>query len=100
MANIIDVDYSQMQNARKQLLTQVNEYMESTGQVREIVSELSNEWEGDAQAAFNAEQITAMMFYDQMAQRVTTCADTLSKASARYAEADHTAAGFIKAANG
>ena len=99
MANIIDVDYSQMQNARKQLLTQVNEYMNSTGQLREIVSELGNEWEGDAQAAFYAEQITAMMFYDQMAQRVTACADTLSKAATRYAEADHSAAEFIKGAN-
>ena len=99
MANIIDVTYSRMQEARKQMLTQVGEYRESITRVRDSVSELRSEWEGDAQAAFDAEQMRAMMFYNQMAQRVTTCADTLAQACLRYSEADRAAAEIIKAAN-
>lgn len=100
MANIIDVNYSGMQNARKQMLMKVHEYTESTDRVRAVVAELRGQWEGDAQAAFDAEQMAAMLFYEQMARRTSNCANYLARASARYAETDHAAAGLIKAANG
>ena len=98
MANI-DVIHSQMQDARNRMLAQAEKYREEVQEIAAVTKELGSQWEGDAHAAFEAEQMNAMMFYQQMAQRVTQCAETLARSSARYGEADHAAADFIRAAN-
>ncbi len=98
MANI-DVFHSQMQNARNRMLVQAEKYRDEIQEIAAVTKELGSQWEGDAHAAFEAEQINAMMFYQQMTQRITQCAETLARSSARYGEADHAAANIIRAAN-
>ena len=97
--NIIDANYPRMRDARKEMMARVEEYNREVTRIAETSAELRSQWEGDAGTAFEAEQASAVAFYNQMAGRMARCADALAGAAARYAEADYAVAEIIRAAN-
>ena len=90
---------SELIDAQKQLLNKAELYQESVNQIKSILNQLQNQWEGDAQAAFQTEQAQAIIFYNQMANRIAACAKGYGYAAKQYSKADKTSADIIKSVN-
>jgi WXG100 family type VII secretion target len=96
---VINVMLSELMDAQKQMISEAESYKESVNRIGQILERLQNQWEGDAQVAFEVEQIQAMAFYNQMVKRITACGNGYKYAAGCYEDADKTSANIIKSVN-
>ena len=96
---VIDVTLSELCTAKKNLMTKAEEYQNSVKQIKTVLGTLESQWKGEAQAAFQAEQIEAILFYQKMVTRVQTGGTKYQYAADQYALADKKCAEIIKSVN-
>ena len=91
-----EVTISEMQSAATKISAAADNFRDAATQTLNAANTLADQWEGDSQVAFVAEQQKANDWYNKMMGIVDTYVTSLQNAAKAYQEADAQSASDIK----
>ena len=100
MGTLLSVEALKLSAAETEILQAIQDYRSAVAEAQSAAEDLIGKWEGEAQAAFAAEQQKAYGWHMNITDIVERFARTLKDAARKYLEGESRVTGIINGGGG